>query len=80
MFNDLINLLVMLAGFGVFLGIMGGVCFWIILFDRLHQIRIQQKEKKEHGCKACQGYETCVCLFADELPDSPCAYWKKKEP
>lgn len=80
MLNDLINILIMFAGLGVFLGIMGGICFWIILFDRLHQIRIQQKEKESKGCKGCQDYERCLFFFGENLPDSPCAYWKKKEP
>ena len=80
MFNDLFDLLMMLAGLGAFLGIMGGICFWIVLFDRLHQHCINEKEKDANGCRSCQSYETCMIVMDGDLPDHPCAYWKKKKP
>ena len=80
MINDLIDLLMILAGLGVFLGVMGGICFWIVLFDRIHQHHINEKEKEATGCRSCQSYETCMTVMGGELPDRPCAYWQKKKP
>lgn len=80
MLNDLTYLLAIFLGFGVFLGVLGGICFLTILFEQLfHHLRLK-KEKEENGCNGCQGYERCVFLFGGDLPESPCAYWEKKRP
>lgn len=75
--NDLINLFIMVAGLFVFLGITGGICFWIVLFDNLHHYRKTEKEEKKRRCESCQSFAACDELFAGHVPENGCAYFKK---
>ena len=80
LFNQFVNVCIMIGGILEFLGIVGGIGFWIYVAVKLYQNRPLTEKEVKAMCESCQDYERCLFLFGDALPDSPCAYWKKKKP
>ena len=78
--NDFINAFIMISGILEFLGIAGGIGFWVFFCFWLYQHRPQSVVEDCRSCGNCQSYKTCVEVMAGDLPDYPCAYWEKKKP
>lgn len=78
--NDFVNAFIMISGILEFLGIAGGIGFWIYMAVQFYRNRPLTEKEKTELCESCQNYETCVAVMEDCLPDYACAYWKKKKP
>lgn len=80
LFNQFVNVCIMIGGILEFLGIVGGIGFWIYVAVKLYQNRPLTEKEVKAMCESCQSYETCAAVMEDCLPDFACGYWKKKKP